>query len=218
MVPLVYALGCFTKSALIPRFIMIQLDGVMRPQNAEDYKFRSLIKADAIVALQIQHMVVLTTFGLACPALAIICCAAICSTTATHQYIMVRYAGFLVASSAHTGHDTTMLARLVSGDTDPHTSLDIVAEDATEGNSTDKPVNEKWLQLDQEIGSAWRGLRESTFVVLVVAALFDGFIIFDMTADAAAYDLSFGLSLFCLLLPLGLWLYYRRYLRQSDRA
>jgi hypothetical protein len=209
MVPAVYAAGCYTRTALIPRVLMLQLDGVMRPQNAGEVRFRSLLKADAIVALQIQHLVVLVTFGLACPALAVICCAAICSTTATHQFIIVRYTGFLHASAAAPGHDSALLDKLCASDA----PSDAACPPAEEEEGGPGHASEKWVQLDQEIGSAWRGLRESTFVVLAVAALFDAFIIFDMTADAAAYDLSFGLFLFCCVLPVGLWLYYRGLLR-----
>ena len=92
--PIIYGLGCFGRKKFIPSLLLRHMDAIMRPHNEANTDFEQLIKADGIVALQIQHLVILLTFGIICPILSILICMAICSTTLVWQFMIVRYVNY----------------------------------------------------------------------------------------------------------------------------
>ena len=365
LTPLVYAIGCFGRKSMFPQYIMVCIDGVMRPQNeaSGSVKFLQLIKADAIVALQIQHLVVLLTFGIACPLLAIICCLAICSTTLVWQFIIVRYINYyyyvygtisncpislyvsgttrttITSASKNPLHSSQTVDENKSvafgnndatksncslrneesdkvsagegitndgqvelgtievmgpdeeGNVSDCQSVEIMEDyfaystlyleprqshlininktetsssgitgkdskheqdkealiteskyknvnDAVSGNSgsdnqvsenriiskeTEEMCFEKALQaeltLDAECGNSWRGLRESTFVLVLVTSLFYAFILYDITADSSSHINAFIICAYCcVFIPVVLWVYYRLYDREYEEA
>lgn len=306
--PIAYAIGCFGKKRLFPTFMFVRMDAIMRPHNEISTEFNHLIKADGIVALQIQHLVTLLTFGVVCPILAILICMAICSTTLVWQFLIVRYVNYyhykeffdpskedhVNVALSHGGsvsattisktaienvpigtthendahcnsgsmklHDSESegMQRNADNESDDNVECDEDREEEEYDSlhlfvSLEAPQNDyrnsnvspsslsdddrglKSIQNDRgsvrnrptaymlmsateaeegvdiECGHAWMGLKESVFVLLIVACVFYACILFDVIANAntASYDAASVMCTVCIFVPLLLWIVYR---------
>ena len=150
--------------------------------------------------MQIQHLCILLTFGIACPLLSVISCAATCTTTLLWQYIIVWYVNFPYISKIRGERNK------ISG---KRTKID------DGGVIVSQLSSEVEYQLEMEFTSVWKGARESTFVILGVCCLFYAFVLADIAGDASPAD-AFGVLVFCLLFPFVLWIYYRLVIRKVD--
>ena len=113
LLPLVFLALASAPTKYIPRFLLGQIDAILRPQDRADtlapsamnmgensrpsaivdvfVRFQHVFKARSVQALSIQHLVILLTFGITSPVLALVICAAIVVDTYVIQTLMIRY-------------------------------------------------------------------------------------------------------------------------------
>jgi hypothetical protein len=120
ILPLVFLALASTPTKYIPRFLLRQVDAILRPQDRTDtlatpisalangrpsgmaavfVHFQHVFKARSVQALAVQHLTILLTFGMASPMLAIVVCAAIVVDTYTIQTLMIRYVEYQTKGS-----------------------------------------------------------------------------------------------------------------------
>jgi ABC-type proline/glycine betaine transport system permease subunit len=120
ILPLVFLALASTPTRYIPKFLLRQVDAILRPQDRTDtlttpisalangrpsgmaavfVHFQHVFKARSVQALAVQHLTILLTFGMASPMLAIVVCAAIVVDTYTIQTLMIRYVEYQTKGS-----------------------------------------------------------------------------------------------------------------------
>jgi Leucine-rich repeat (LRR) protein len=103
--PLFYAILASLPLSTLSRFIPAQLaskvDGILRPQdwdtaaeNGEDVRYEYMLHAHSLIARYSVHLIVLLTFGLCYPPLAVVIFLAIASSTLTWQVLISRFITF----------------------------------------------------------------------------------------------------------------------------
>jgi hypothetical protein len=121
LLPLVFLALASAPTKYIPKFLLKQIDAILRPQDRSDtmaipvnavmadgrpsamarvfVQFQHVFKARSVQALAIQHLTILLTFGITSPMLAIVVCAAIVIDTYTIQTLMIRYVEYQTKTS-----------------------------------------------------------------------------------------------------------------------
>jgi hypothetical protein len=79
-----------TKSKPLESMLVV-LPSILWPNRAHKYEFRKVILANPIVSGLLHHIVVLLTFGIACPPLGIVIATSICLITFQWEFIIGRY-------------------------------------------------------------------------------------------------------------------------------
>jgi hypothetical protein len=88
---LVYFCFAAAKTSWIPIWILSKIDGIVRPNDRLKILFERLIRSHSIQALLTQHIVVLLTFGINSPLLAVIMMITISMECFLWQLFIVRY-------------------------------------------------------------------------------------------------------------------------------
>ena len=89
--PLVCTLFAAWYQRYFPTFLLKRIDAVLRPGDRGIVLFDRLIRAVSIQALLTQHIVVLLTFGVCCPLLALVMALAISADCFMWQVVITRY-------------------------------------------------------------------------------------------------------------------------------
>lgn len=92
--PCIYLVLASLHSPAWPTWFLRMIDGAVRPQDRGKVAFTYLLRATATQAMLTQHLVVLLTFGINSPVLAVIMALAISVDSFTWQMILLRYAKF----------------------------------------------------------------------------------------------------------------------------
>lgn len=93
-VPLGYTLLATLQRRSLPNWVLRLLDGVLRPQDRGQLTFRFLMRPTATQAMLTQHLIVLVTFGVNAPLLAVVMALAIAADTFAWQLLLARYLHF----------------------------------------------------------------------------------------------------------------------------
>jgi Leucine-rich repeat (LRR) protein len=93
-VPVGYTLLSTLQRHTLPSWILSLLDGVVRPQDRDVLRFRFLMRPTATQAMLTQHLIVLVTFGVNAPLLALVMALAIAADTFAWQFLLARYLHF----------------------------------------------------------------------------------------------------------------------------
>lgn len=88
---ILYVILSFFPARLIPSFIFRRIDGILRPQNRGEFHFQKLIRSRSIQALLTQHIIVLLTYGLNAPILAVIMMVSISFECYVWQMVITRF-------------------------------------------------------------------------------------------------------------------------------
>lgn len=89
--PAFYFILGAAKTESIPKSLVRHIDGAVRPNDRGLVTFERLVRPYAIQAMMVHHVIVMLTFGVACPTLAAVMAAALTVDTLMWQVIIVRY-------------------------------------------------------------------------------------------------------------------------------
>jgi hypothetical protein len=88
---IVYSLFMVLPTSYFPQWLLTRIDGIIRPNDRGNVIFERLIRAHSIEALLTQHIIVLLTFGINSPILAMIMMITISFECYVWQFFALRY-------------------------------------------------------------------------------------------------------------------------------
>jgi hypothetical protein len=88
---LLFCLVYFITRSKPLKSMLVVLPSILWPNRAHKYEFRKVILANPIVSGLLHHIVVLLTFGIACPPLGVVIATSICLITFQWELIIGRY-------------------------------------------------------------------------------------------------------------------------------
>ncbi|RYH25605.1 hypothetical protein EON65_15370 [archaeon] len=89
--PILYTTLAAVRTNRWPNAIIAAIDGVVRPNDRGNIVFTKLIRSSAMQAIMINHIIVLLSFGVCSPMLALVMAVALTVDTAMWQIIITRY-------------------------------------------------------------------------------------------------------------------------------
>eukprot|EP01039_Chlorochromonas_danica_P005773 gene5773-6357_t len=93
LLPLLYFVMAVVPRAYWPPggYLLRQVDGVLRPNDRGVVNFNRLVRARPMQAFMIHHIIILLTFGVCCPVLAMVMATSLTVDTFMWQMILIRY-------------------------------------------------------------------------------------------------------------------------------
>lgn len=89
--PILYVTFAAVKTERWPAPLLRQLDGALRPHDRGKVVFDKLVRPRSMQAFMIHHVIILLTFGVSCPVLAVVMAATLSVDTLMWQIILTRY-------------------------------------------------------------------------------------------------------------------------------
>lgn len=168
----------------------------------------SAINAEIVMSCLLQHIVVLITYGLVAPPLAVAVCCNVVITCYQWQILIGRY--ILCRSQQHGG-----VAAKSSQSGEGYPLPDMQAATVIELN-TQKTV--RCARLDEECRGVWLGPLQSVWTIVDMSCLFFAIVFIDMAGDEVGWRRAIlSLSLPTMAIPVIFQVLYRGYLQKSFR-
>ena len=157
-----YFLLSSLETKVIPHWILVRIDGLLRPNDRGKVIFERLIRAHSIEALLTQHIIVLLTFGINSPILAVIMAVTISFDCLLWQLIALRYIKYECKSCPFSPDyelPTTTTERILSSTDQPSqqqlsidTNNPMVSEDRTSVSDNPRMISINRQEDDLEKG------------------------------------------------------------------
>jgi hypothetical protein len=200
--------GCYvialaiTPLKMIPKIFYPKIRGLLRPADFSLHIFPSLLKSDRIMAMLILHIIVLLTFGINSPVLAI----AITLSILLECFILkVSIKRFI----EHDENDNQEGNSFISSDASSNLKGEQSAENEENAEKFEaKQQYEKLKALNLALSDSWFCFYQSRWVIFYYAILFSCFILFDYASDQIGFldALWVPITMICFLLMVRLFL------------
>jgi hypothetical protein len=191
-----------TPLKMIPKVFYPKIRGLLRPADFPLHVFPSLVKGDRIMAMLILHIIVLLTFGINSPVLAI----AITLSILLECFILkINIKRFI----EHGGNGSKEVGGFSSSNTSSNINGEQSAgmEEISEQFESEQQ-HEKIKELNRALSDSWFCFYQSRWVIFYYAILFSCFILFDYASDQIGflYALWMPITMICFLLMMRLFL------------